>query len=736
MRRTVLSLLLAYFALFVSPPAATSADAGGRPRIGLVLSGGGARGAAHVGVLRVLEELRVPVDVIAGTSMGSIVGGLYASGMTPDEIEANLTRVDWNEAMTDSTARELVAYRRTRQDEALAAQVRVGLRDGRIMLPLGILQGQKLEMILREMTLPVAAVHDFDRLPIPFRAVAADLETGEAVVLAADDLARAMRASMSVPAVFSPVEMDGRLLVDGGVVDNLPVDAARAMGAELIIAVDISTALAPRARITSATGVNSQVATMQTRGGTQAEIRQLGARDILIVPDLGDITFSDFARAAEAIPRGEAGARAAEARLRELALPAEAWTAYRAAVPRPSRDLPVVREIRLRQDTPLADAFILERLTVRLGEPLDLGALRSDLQGLYGLDLFEKIGYDLEPVEEGAALVLDCRRKEWGPDYIQFGLTLQGDFEGENFYNFSFRLNRLAVNARGGEWLTDLRLGENMSFSTEFYQPFRGPGGFFIAPRAYYRRDPVDIYITGAPPLAWDLSIAGGALDVGRALGNWGEVRLGVAREKQKADFSYGLLGRYELNYDDGRVYLRLGADTMDRAVFPTRGLEAEMVVARSLEALGAGQETDQARLRLNGVRTWGRLTGAAGLELGGVTEEVGLPSLFQLGGLGRLSGYGMERTFGFYEGLARLGTQVRIADIHAGPYDMPVYAGMTLEAGQVWARESAIGWDSVELHGSVYLGLDSLAGPILFAYGRGDGGQDAYYFMLGWPFE
>jgi NTE family protein len=219
-------------------------------------------------------------------------------------------------------------------------------------------------------------------------------------------------------------------------------------------------------------------------------------------------------------------------------------------------------------------------------------------------------------------------------------------------------------------------------------------------------------------------------------MGNWGEVRLGIDRERQTADFSYGLLGRYELNYDEGRVYLKLGADTTNRAVFPTHGFQARAEVLRSLEALGAGQERDVALGQVHGVRTWGRLTGSAGLAVGGVSEEVGLPSLFQLGGLGRLSGYGLERVFGFYQGLARLGAMVRIADLHAGPYVMPVYAGLTLEAGNVWLSRESISWDTVEKHGSAYLGIDSIAGPILLAYGRGDGGQDAFYFMMGWPFD
>ena len=217
-------------------PAAFAQEAApaARPRIGLVLSGGGARGGAELGIIKALEELHVPVDVVAGTSIGAAIGGLYASGMSVLEIEEFVRGIDWDAAFLNQTPRRLESFRRKREDDLFLLQTRPGLDEEGFALPIGVVQGQVIDTIMARVTLPVAHVRDFDELAIPFRAVAGDLETGEAVILGDGNLARAIRASMAVPAVLTPVEIDGRLLVDGGIALNLPVGVAKSMGAERI----------------------------------------------------------------------------------------------------------------------------------------------------------------------------------------------------------------------------------------------------------------------------------------------------------------------------------------------------------------------------------------------------------------------------------------------------------------------------------------------------------------------
>ena len=228
-----------------------------RLRIGLVLSGGGARGIAHVGVLQVLQQLHVPIDAIAGTSMGAVVGGLYASGLSPEQIAATLRSVNWQRAFRDRPPREELTLRRKQEDENFLVEFPIGIRGGRPVLPMGLIEGQSLTEVLRLLTLPVARIDRFDDLPTPFRAVATDLETGQEVVIGSGDLTSAMRASLSAPGVFVPVERGGRMLVDGGISDNVPVDVARAMGVDVVIVVDVDFPLLPRKKLTSVGAIST-----------------------------------------------------------------------------------------------------------------------------------------------------------------------------------------------------------------------------------------------------------------------------------------------------------------------------------------------------------------------------------------------------------------------------------------------------------------------------------------------
>ncbi|HND14949.1 MAG TPA: patatin-like phospholipase family protein, partial [Pseudomonadales bacterium] len=239
-----------------------------RPRIGLVLAGGGARGLAHIGVIRFLEEHGIRVDAIAGTSMGAIVGAMYASGLDAAEMEEVATTLDWKYAFDDTTPRNQLSLRRKQEDLDFLVRGKLRYKDGRLRLPMGAIEGQHLNMVLHDIIGHVARVRDFDSLPIPFRAVATDIETGEAVVIGRGDLATAMRASMSIPGMFSPVELDGRLLVDGGIANSIPVDVAQTMGVDRLIVIDVGTPLYERARLDNVLTLMDQLTTIMTRGNS------------------------------------------------------------------------------------------------------------------------------------------------------------------------------------------------------------------------------------------------------------------------------------------------------------------------------------------------------------------------------------------------------------------------------------------------------------------------------------
>src|SRR5580693_1870 len=351
-------------------PVAQAADA--RPRICLVLSGGGARGMAHIGVLKVLEELKVPIDCIAGTSMGAVVGGLYASGMTAAQIETTMRSVDWQEAFRDAPPRRDLAFRRKQDDRNFLVRLPLGLKHGKILLPKGFIQGQKLQETLRQLTLPFSNSTDFDLLPTPFRAVATDLETGNAVVMGEGDLSIAMRASVSAPGVFAPVELNGRLLVDGGLAENLPINVARAMHADILIVSDVSFPLLPLAKLDSALSISNQMLAILVRKDSDRQRATLTPRDILIEPSLGSATSTDFTVPNNVIAGGAAAARDAVAKLSAYSVGDSAYREYLARRAAREPGLPAIQFVRVDEQSKRYEKTIMAEMQPLVGKPLDL----------------------------------------------------------------------------------------------------------------------------------------------------------------------------------------------------------------------------------------------------------------------------------------------------------------------------------------------------------------------------
>jgi NTE family protein len=453
-----------------------------RTRIGLVLSGGGARGFAHVGVLEVLEELRIPIDLIAGTSMGAVVGGLYAQGLSPRELVSVVEDIDWTTAFDDAPPRRELSFRRKRDDFDFLTNLRLYIKDWRIALPKGLIEGQKITNILGELTLPAATVRDFDELAIPFRAVASDADTGEAVILADGSLARAIRASMAIPGIFSPVELDDRLLVDGGVSKNLPVDVARDLGADVIIAVDIGTSPADSPGVTSALSIGGQTLTVLMYRNTREQIALLGAGDVLIQPDMSGITTASFEKGREGIERGAAATRSMAAALNRFSVSREAfdaWLERRAAVPRAP---PVIDSVRLDNRSPLSDRVIQRRLHAQTGEPLDVKRLQGDLAALYGEGVFDRVIFSVDETERGRELVVHAIGKETGRNFLRFGLNLETNFQSESLFNLGVLGTRMPVNGLGAELRTRVQVGENSGAQAEYYQPLDYGSRFFVSP--------------------------------------------------------------------------------------------------------------------------------------------------------------------------------------------------------------------------------------------------------------
>ncbi|MGH7573266.1 MAG: patatin-like phospholipase family protein, partial [Gemmatimonadota bacterium] len=457
-----------------------------RPRVGVALSGGGARGIAHVGVLKTLEEMRVPIDVIGGTSMGAIVAGLYASGLSPDEIEAALARVEWEQVLSDTPLRRSLEFRRREDDRRYVWEIEMGVDGDGLQVPGGLIAGQGLGELLRRHTFAVAGVDSFDELPIPFLAIATDVRTGQRVVLRQGDLPTALRASMAIPTVFTPVEIEGRLLVDGGLTDNLPVDEVRALGADVVVAVDVSLPIDADDEIRSPFDVLERTAAIVSRTRLA---EQLGRADLAIAPDLAGYGVFDFEAGERLIDLGVLAARSAADRLDDLSLSPAAWETYR----RRHRPLPAPRLVidEVAFDTPnwLDSRRRAERIATRPGDRLALEPLEEDAARLYALGEFERVWWGIDGRDEGTVLTYEAEEKPWGPNYLDAGVRLVLDSGGDDFrtgivtYDAVVDLTRRRIGARGAEWRTDLRLGETAGIETEWDQPLDFAGRWFVAAR-------------------------------------------------------------------------------------------------------------------------------------------------------------------------------------------------------------------------------------------------------------
>ncbi len=704
-----------------------------RPRIGLVLSGGGARGAAHVGVLKVLEELRIPIDCIAGTSMGALVGGLYASGLSPAQLDSVLSATDWTDAFADNIPRADRSFRRKRDDDLYLVKHKPGLRGARLVFPPGLLDGYRIDLLLKRLSLPVVTVRDFDRLAIPYRAVAADIVTGEPVVLDHGDLALAMRASMSIPAAFAPREIDGRLLVDGGIVDNFPIDVARGMGADIVIAVDIASPPLAREQLYSVPAITTQIATLASEQNKREQVASLRANDVLIQPDLGTISVVSFDRAAVAVALGERAARGAIGQLAPLSVPPEAYGAYQAerAAHVAAAGPPTPARVRVVNRSGVADEVVAVRLETRTGEPVDVARLERGLSQVYGLELFESVYYDVEPAPGGDVMTVTARERAWGPNYLQAGVASFEDFEGPNF-NVALAYSRTAIDRLNGEWRSALQLGQEPTAWTEVYQPLDIGLRTFVDVDLAAGERAMNVFDPGGHKRS-ELGITrfGGAFSGGREVGTSAELRAGVVREGGSIRELVGDGSLPRRHYDTGEAFAQCHVDELDEIAFPHRGASLRLRVSAGLDALGSSAEYRQALAEGIAAATRGDWTGNVGGMLG-TTEygEAPLEHRFTLGGLGRLSGLQQDELVGQQALLVRAFLYRRLAHIQL----LPVYGGISGEYGNVFQSRSAIGLADGILSGGAFLGLDTVIGPLCLAYGRAEGGRGNYYLTLGQP--
>ncbi len=724
-----------------------------RQRVGLVLSGGGARGLAHVGVLKVLERERIPVDVIAGTSMGAIVGGLYASGLSAKEIETEVIKLDWGNVFASRVDRTELSQRRKEQDFEVSPVLEVGVGADGIKAPLGSLSSRGLESHLRRLTLSARQIKDFDALPTPFRAVATDMESGQPVVLRDGDLATALRSSMSVPGIFSPLEVRGRILGDGGLVNNTPVDVARQMGAQRLIVVNIGTPLGKRETLSSLTGVTSQMINILTEQNVQQSLRTLSPKDILIAPTLDGLSAADFDRAREFMALGELQAEALVLRMQELKL-SEAdyaqWMAQRRQRTTPPTPLSFVRFAGSKLTQPEARSDIL---LTQAGQAFDVAKAERDVTVLAASGDYQRADYRLVRTPEGQdGLVFDLEDKPWGPDYLQMGLDFSADNRGRSAFNLKLVHNRHWLDRAGTEWRNFLRLGTAPALGSELYRPmaWRLPDGLsgFVAAAALLERRTLGYYRDPNAPIDAEIERRTTAINLDAGV-NWrelGEIRLGLVDEVWRdapslSSASYSL-ARAQQGVGDVSRWRERGwrlkgvFDQLDHAFFPTKGWRVEgsyMQGRRIVDAADSGPSGHLRHMELQGqwVHSFGlhAINGLARVNLSdGAQPDV---PRYGLGGFQQLSGYAPFQVSGPQVALLRLGYQYRLTDMSL---TRGLYLGTSIEAGNAWDHPKDLGHGRKKSGMSLYLGADTALGPVYAAIVHSPGVGPTVMLFVGRP--
>lgn len=704
-----------------------------RPRIGLVLSGGGARGITHIGVLKVLEELHVPIDCIAGTSMGAIVGGLYAYGLSPAELEKLVKSTDWDFLLSDKPQRDDELFRRKQDELHNLVDLNLGFRDGKFRLPLGLGHASKAALLFSLETIDAHNLRSFDDLRIPYRAVATNIANGHEVVLDKGSLSRAMSASMAVPGVFAPVEINGKQLVDGGIVNNLPVDVARRMGADIVIVVDISSPLLTPDEITSVLSVSMQMVSILMQRNVDEQLASIKPGDVLIRPELGDISSTDFNRGAEAIDIGEKAARAHAEVLRKLSVSPSEWKLYLAKQRKPKVDPPRIRRILFDNNSALSDSVLAGRMDTKPGEILDTAKLTRDINRIHGIGSFSRVGVHVDRHGDQADLVIDAERKNWGPNYVRLGLSLTDDFDGSASYQFAVDYTMTELNELGGEWKVIAQIGEWRRLWTEFYQPLDASGDLFVSPQIGYDARPFNLFSGGSKIAELDVRGWTGALDVGTVFGDWGELRVGPHWHTGKSQVEFSTVPLDDIPFDDGALVARLSVDTLDLPTIPSRGVLGYVRFARGFGAIGSDDNYQVVDGRLSAVMAIDR-TSIALLTRAGSTTEGNAPIYrsLTLGGFLQLSGLKPRELAGRHEAFAALAVYTRLAGSKDRTFGMPLYAGFSLEAGNVWQTKEEVRFDSLIPASSLFLGLDTPVGPLYLAYGYAEMGQTTLYLALG----
>ncbi|GAA0821777.1 patatin-like phospholipase family protein [Colwellia asteriadis] len=713
-----------------------------RPKIGLVLSGGGAKGAAHVGVIKVLEANRIPVDYVVGTSIGAYVGGLYALGHSAQEVEQIMMNLPWDDSYSDMIPREFLSIEDKRLKDKYNIPFRLGYSDGQFKLPKGLLLGQTVQQLMQQSTDLIPTLSSFDYLAIPYRAIASDLATAQMVVLDSGSLGKAMKASAAVPGIVSAVEINGKLLVDGGITNNLPVDVIKEMGADIVIAVDIGSSLIQADEITGTLDVINQLSTILTNNTTLAQKQHLTAQDILLRPAIDDLSTTDFSVMSQALILGEAVALESIDKLKQYSVSELAYQQYQqqkqtiAVLETQAIDEPII-DIQLNNNSKVSDNIIKRHFDVALGDVITKEQLKQAIERVYGLDAFEQVNAEFVDTAEGRIIVLTTEKKSWGPNFINIGLSLKSDFSSHSIFALDLAYVMKDLTPNGGQWLNEVKFGWENELATEFYQPLSQQQRYFLRGRAQYSREKWE-----ATDTRTELTnkYYRGNLSLGLNYADYGVIESGFTKIDgylKKSDPR----DDHEYEYNSTGGYINLNYDTLNSINFPTHGFKL------SFEALHFYDEydpllTDETETESEATQLTLDIRGAFGFKnhtfvgIGSfatvVTDGDFTVHVSELGGFLNLSGYQQDALIGAHKVFAALVYQYDLGRTVPGSSELPIYVGTSLEAGNMWHVSQSVKFNDLITSGSLYLGTDTSFGPAVLGVGFTSDGEYSAFVSIG----
>ncbi len=701
-----------------------------RPRVGLVLGGGGARGAAHIGVLEVLEQLRIPVDCIAGTSMGALVAGAWAAGRDPATMRRELAEADWKDMFQDNPGYDDFNYRSKRLAQRYLPASETGINAQGIRSQPGVLSGQKIKLFFNQLVHADSGERPIESLPVPLSIVATDIASGERVVYRDGSLTQAMQASMSVPGLMAPLEYGGRKLVDGGLVDNLPIREVRERcAAQVVIAVNVGSPLLKASDIGGLLSISAQMVAILTEQNVTQSLASLTPTDIYIKPDLHGITAADFERSAEAADRGRTAALALASALQRLAVDDPTYTAWRANLSGPAVERPLVDALVIAGLQTVNPATVRRYLQQQIDQPLDTKGLNRDLLRAYGDGYYERVDYTLLRQRERNVLRITPTEKSWGPDYVRLGLNLNSSLSGGSTYSLRAAYQKTWLNSLGGELLVSGELGSDTGLAAAWYQPLDPAQRYFVEAQGSVRRENVAIYIGEQRASIYRDNVSRLDLMGGVNIGLLGQVRLGWREEQRTVRLETGLPIQPPDPLRTSGWLASFELDQLDQLYFPSRGWS---VRASWFES--SRQDYNRVTLGLNGAFPMGDwVLGLRGSYEGSTRGQLPEQDAARLGGFLNLSGFAAGQLYGDKLSYAHVRGERIVGRMPLGLRgDMRL--GLALEAGRVAVPLAFLNRAGTYNSMLLYAGAETSFGPVYVGLGRSSSGSANAYLFIGTP--